>query len=283
MIHIRIIESLFVLLLATSLASAQCSDAGVCSVGKKPTTHRHQIGASYAYGKGKPADGLAIHAAALEVSLNFSRESQFFLSLPWSSQSGPLGSTSGIGDLTLVWSQSVFNEDSHQLNIQIGGKLATAGVNKGNLPQAYQSGLGTNDLLFGLTYAIDNWSTTIGYQLSRGRSENKIDRLMRGDDALLRVGYGTVLGETKLSTDILAIKRLKESSVLDRAKPGSDAFVDLPGSDQFQINLLGRAVIPLQTDYSLNLLAALPLLNRKVNVDGLTRSITLSAGLVLAM
>jgi hypothetical protein len=61
-----------------------------------------------------------------------------------------------------------------------------------------------------------------------------------------------------------------------------DEYLDLPGSDQFQINVLGSLLLPVSEKISLNVMAAVPLLQRDVNVDGLTRSITLGSGIVFS-
>ena len=105
-------------------------------------------------------------------------------------------------------------------------------------------------------------------------------RLKRGDDFLLRAGYAYEFDEFKTFAEVLAIKRLSRSSVV---VPGTNTFTDVPGSDQVQVNLLGKVLFPLDERYTLQGLIALPLLNRKVNVDGLTRALTLSIGVHLEL
>ena len=166
-----------------------------------------------------------------------------------------------------------------QLNVQVGGKLATGEVNAGNLPQAYQSGIGTNDLLLGLSYSYDSWNAALGYQYSRGRSDNRSTRLKRGDDLLMRLGYNAPIASMTAGVEVLAIKRLEESSVFAFTTQSGDAFISIPKSDQFQINLLGRFSFPLEEGVSLRSLIAFPILKRDINVDGLTRALTLSIGL----
>ena len=75
--------------------------------------------------------------------------------------------------------------------------------------------------------------------------------------------------------DILAIKRLQSSSV---AGAVAGTFVDVPGSDQFQVNVVPSAEFPLAGAFALRIAAALPLRSREVNVDGLTRSLTILMG-----
>jgi len=80
----------------------------------------------------------------------------------------------------------------------------------------------------------------VGYQLSRQRSANRIARLERGDDLLLRAGYGTSVGNASIRLELLGIKRLNESTVLNRQIVGREEFVRVAKSDQIQINRLGE-------------------------------------------
>jgi len=257
---------------------AQCSDAGVCAIGKIPSSLQYQVGVGYQFGRSGQADDLTFHTVQLEATIQVFEKSNLFISLPWSNQSGPLGSTSGIGDLTILWNETVWQGKEFYLSIEVGGKIATADADADKLPQAYQSGLGTNDALFGVSLSLESWNMATGYQLSRGRSNNSITRLRRGDDIFFRVGYSEFYDEIQLSGELLAIKRLGQSSVLDGA---GIMFTDIAGSDQFQLNALGRFVVPLDDSRSVRVIGAVPFIQRKVNVDGLTRSVSLSLTLVM--
>ncbi|MEX2090260.1 MAG: hypothetical protein WEB62_10835, partial [Bacteroidota bacterium] len=255
---------------------SQCSDAGVCSIGSHRPAASHQIGVSYTYGRSSATDDLTFHSVALEGNFHLEQDTRFAVTLPWSTQSGPLGSASGLGDLILVLDHVLLRSMPGQLNVQVGGKLATGEVNGGNLPQSYQSGLGTNDLLLGLSYSYDSWNAALGYQYSGGRSENRQTRLKRGDDFLIRLGYNTSIAPVTAGLEVLAVKRLAESSVHEFTTQSGDMFISIPKSDQFQINILGRFSLPLEEGYSLQTLVAFPILKRDINVDGLTRALTLS-------
>lgn len=268
-----------VLTLCPNVLYAQCSDAGVCVVGSRHALIGHRVSAGYVFGKSGKTDDLTIHSFQVEGDIQLFHDSRLTVRLPWSRTSGPLGNTSGIGDATLLWNQTVWEMDANQVNVQIGGKFATGNVNSANLPQAYQPGLGTNDFLIGASYATESWLFALGYQLSRGRSSNSVTRLKRGDDLLARIGYDLHVDDLILGLEILAIKRLQESSVLNPAIVGGSSFIAVSGSDQFQANLLAKVSMPCSESFSLRSLAAVPLLSRSVNVDGLTRSITLSVSI----
>jgi hypothetical protein len=278
-----IVPLFVILLLLPRSVYSQCSDAGVCSIGSHRPAASHQIGVSYTYGKSSATDELTFHSVALEGNFHLEQDTRLAVTLPWSTQSGPLGSTSGLGDIILVLDHVVLRSIPGQLNLQLGGKFATGAVNGDNLPQSYQSGLGTNDLLLGLSYAYDSWNATLGYQYSRGRSGNRSTRLKRGDDFLIRLGYNTSIAPVTTGLEVLAVKRLAESSVYASTTPLGDTFVSIPKSDQFQINILGRFSLPLEEGYSIQALVAFPILKRAINVDGLTRALKLSVGLQMTL
>jgi hypothetical protein len=279
-------RSLFAVALLLSVFSvsvrAQCSDAGVCSLDHAVSSPQHSLTLNYVHGRGASSEGLTFHSLVLDGSFRLFESSRLIASVPWSAQYGPLGSVRGVGDLVVAWDQTVITTTDGSLGVQAGLKLATARVNRGGLPQRYQSGLGSNDLLFGLSYASSTWFASVGYQATNGRSANEIDMLRRGDDAMLRVGYQTTWEEMKPSVQLLAIKRLGKSNVVQMVATRQDEYLDLPGSDQFQINVLGSLLLPVSEEISLNVMAAVPLLQRDVNVDGLTRSITLGSGIVFS-
>ncbi|PLX31327.1 MAG: hypothetical protein C0600_05915 [Ignavibacteria bacterium] len=277
-----LLAGLFLLLLTHQL-SAQCSDAGACSIGGHVADeNQHSISLGYGYGSSGGDEALTFHSVQIDGRFQVLDGSNVFLSLPYNSVDGPLGSASGIGDLTILLMQEVWTGDEGMLSLQAGGKIATGTVNEGGLPQAYQSGLGTNDILLGVSYETAPWNFAAGYLLSNGRSDNDIDRLERGDDLFARAGYRTSFDDIGAGLEILVIKRLSESTVQDPGRPGEDRFITLPDSDQLQVNIVATSSIPMSDDLTLNLLAGMPLLARDVNVDGLKRALTLSAGMAFS-
>lgn len=262
---------------------AQCSDAGVCSIGGG---HEPEgmvaLSADYSFGSSGSPDDLRFHSVQVSTSITIPSIARMSVSLPFNSQSGPLGSVSGIGDLTVVFSRSLLAFGPGELDLQIGGKVALAEVNAGGLPQAYQSGLGSNDLLAGLHFRLSGFNAAVAWQAPFGRSKNAITRLKRGDDLLLRAGYSHTVDSWTAGGEVLLIKRLQESTVLDTtAAPGT--FRSVPGSDQAQINIVGRASLAISANVELTAMIAVPLLKRDVNIDGLTRALTLSTGLSLSL
>jgi hypothetical protein len=81
-----------------------------------------------------------------------------------------------------------------------------------------------------------------------------------------------------LGIEILTIKRLSESSVRDPEQSSGDVFHAIPNSDHLQVNLIGTVSHLITRRVRLQMLAALPLLQRDVNLDGRKRSLTLGLG-----
>jgi len=265
--------------------TAQCSDAGVCVIGSAHPTAGHTVGASYSYGKGDKRDGTSFHSFTLDAELRLFDGTDLVVKMPYTRVTGPLGSVSGAGDLTVLVNHLLLNTGGGRLTIQAGGKFPTGVSNAEGLPQSYQPGLGTTDLLLGTSFVSGPVIVAAGYQLSRGRSDNAVTRLKRGDDLFGRCGVRGPVGKFTLGAELLAIGRLDKSSILSFPAPSSgsggagETFVSVPGSDQFQMNLLTTASLPLDGGVSLTAEGAFALLKREVNVDGLTRGLTLSAGI----
>ncbi len=278
---------LLLMFLSPLPVSAQCSDAGACAIGGMDTHEkeavRHLLALRYAFGSSGTPDDIRFHTVLVEGSAELIPGSRIAARLPYSVIDGPKGSTSGIGDLTLLWDQRLWRSDGLELRAQAGVKLPTGDDDAGMLPQAYQAGLGTTDLIAGLSLDAAPWSAAVGYQYSDGRSDNALTRLRRGDDLLLRAGYGSTIDDYGFGLEVIAIQRLALSTIVN-PEPGSpDAFIAIPGSDQLQVNVLGTASAPLSDQLRLSVLAAVPLLKRDINIDGLKRTLTLSAGFELLL
>jgi len=262
-------------------AWGQCSDAGVCTIGEEHAASGHALSLAYSYGSSGKDDNLTYHTIRFEGSYHFFENADIYFGIPFSRQSGPAGSASGVGDLTILWNQIIVRNEATTLRIQGGVKLATGSVNSNGLPQAYQSGLGTNDILLGASFEMRGTTLALAYQVTTGRSANGATRLRRGDDLMLRAGFTHRDQEFTLGGELLAIKRIQESSVLQTVQP--ETFVNVPNSNQLQLNLVGRMTYLFTERYQLQAEGAVALLKRDTNVDGLKRAFTLSLGVAYLM
>jgi hypothetical protein len=266
------------------LSNAQCSDAGVCSLGHTMSDNDDNIldiNLGYKFGSSGKEDDVKYHSFLLGAAYNILEKTSVQMSMPYNIQSGPLGDVNGIGDLLVSVTQNFISENNSSLDASIGAKFATGEDNAANLPMAYQSGLGSNDILFGLNYSYKNFGFGVGYQLAGGRNNNVI-KLERGDDLLIRASYNFLLDKFSITPQLLFIKRLAKSSILDTSSMTStETYIDVDNSDQAQLNFLTVVQYQINKNYSLFADFALPFIKREVNVDGLTRSFSASIGVQL--
>lgn len=260
---------------------AQCSDAGVCSVGSNSINDEDKkifdLSASYKFGNSGKDDEVNYHSFQIGAGYNVLEKTSLQLSIPYNLQSGPLGNVNGIGDLLVSITQKFYSDGKSSFNASAGLKLATGDDNKDNLPMPYQSGLGSNDFIFALSYTYNKLTFGAGYQLA-GKRNNNFIKHKRGDDLLLRGAYSFLFEEFSITPQILFIKRLAKSSILDTTTT-EETFVDVENSDQTQVNLLVLTNYQVSNSFSLFFDFAVPFIKREVNVDGLTRAFSASVGI----
>lgn len=274
----RVATAVLVTILISTGARAQCSDAGVCGFGGGHDAPSHQLSFDVAAGKSGKADDIQYLVVRATGEFQILERSRISVTVPYARQSGPAGKTSGIGDIIVAWNQRLTGGDGPVLEAQLGARFPTGKVDDSALPQRYQNGLGTADLLVGLNLTSGPWSAGAGVQVPFGRSENPVDRLKRGQDVMIRAGYAQAVGPILLTAEVIGVKRIGLSSVRDTTT-AAERFVDVAGSDQGQINVVLAPSIALSAVVYLQGAAALPLLKREINIDGLTRAFTAGIGL----
>jgi hypothetical protein len=276
---------LVVISLSSKLFS-QCSDAGICILGKKhgeiTRNLNSMLSLSYVLGTSGTSsidnDNITYNSVKFGGEFQVFKASRIGFSIPYSYNSGSLGSASGIGDFSLYWTFSIPIKHEHSLSLQLGAKLSAGKVNTtDSLPQSYMPGLGTNDLLFSAGYWTKYFSVSAGYQKTFGRSANDVTRLKRGDDFMFRAAYFQSFSKLRIKAEVLTILRLQESSIQDPLIL-TERFINVDGSNEPQVNLIGEVTYAISPNFEITGVAALPLLKRDYNLDGLRRSVTISAG-----
>jgi len=256
----------------------QCSDAGICSIDNgvfEEKSHNH-LEIEYSYGISGDPDSLTINALKLSTGIQLPWDTKISLSVPFQKVSGPFGSVSGIGDLILILTHSLYFE-KNSLSISGGIKFNTGADDIGNFPQKYQPGLGSTDFLFGIHYNVDNYYAGFAYQNSGKRNSN-ILQMERGDDIMLKLGhFGTLGYGLDYQIDALAIKRLKKSSIISPEPTISRlSYYEISGSDNFQINLSLKITKTISEKIRFSSILAFPTLKREDNTDGLQRALTIN-------
>ncbi len=275
----------FIVLISASFYSienyAQCSDAGVCSIGGHSVENENRslfnISASYKYGYSGAEDDVKYNSFQVGAYYSVFEKMSFQLLIPYNMQSGPIGKVSGIGDLLCSATQNLYSDENSEFDVSLGFKLATGNDNKDNLPMPYQSGLGSNDVIIALNYTYDKLSVGAGYQFAGNRNKN-FQKLKRGDDLLIRAGYNFRFDKFIINPQVLFIKRLEKSNIYN-ANYITQQFFEIENSDQTQLNLLVLGIYKLNNNFSLFADLAVPFIKREVNVDGLTRAFSASVGI----
>jgi hypothetical protein len=264
---------------------AQCTDGGICQLGghllEGEEGEKFNISTYFKYGYSGKEDDVQYYSFVLDGYYNVLDKSSIQLMIPYNFQSGPLGDVSGIGDMIISWNQGLYTDGNSSLSALVGIKLATGDDIKDSLPQVYQSGLGTNDLLLGVNYTYGRFLIGAGYQLYGGRN-NDTYQLKKGNDLLLRTSYQFSFGDFNVIPQLLYIQPLAESSILDSTSTNGDTYVDVEDSNQPQLNFLASLEYRLNNNFALMGDLAFPFIKRKVNLDGLQRAITASLGVMFS-
>ena len=269
------------------LSGQGCSDAGLCTVS----------GLDSGFGKDKPQTtgkfytiiGLGeqnvFHLTTqLEVNVPTFKNQTVQIKMPYNFTFGNLGNVSGLGDVSFTLNQKIYSANKSGINFIAGFKIPSNDSNKTKdgfpLPMAYQTSLGTYDLILGVSTNYQKWHMSFGYQHSFGHNLNEFKHtdsnpeyfnnynesyhLQRADDIMLRVEKEFDVNGFNLIFGVLPIYHLSE----DKIKNGQD----VAGSSGLTLNLNASAVKKLNNNIIINLILAAPVIDREVRPDGLTRS-----------
>jgi hypothetical protein len=294
---------IFVFTASLQTRSQGCNDAGICTFGdfqfEVPEQHSiSQTEVSYIFGLGEQQ--VLINTLQLDQSFRIlSDKAGIFVRLPFTYVYGNLGQTIGIGDVTVGLEMVLLDKKETRITMSAGSKLppndANFTVDGKGLPMAYQTSLGTYDLLVGSRLDIQKWRIGLGYQKPFGSNKNTFAHaewedneqaqeyfesyhLDRGDDLLLRVDryFETKKGEI-IQAGLMSVYRLREDIIiLDGEKQSLDQ------SSGLTLNAILATRFPLKNNGSLNILAAAPIITREYRADGLTRTFVLSVVYSLA-
>ena len=134
------------------------------------TANNNSVTFSIGYGYSGKSEDITFKSLNIDGSISISKDLNLAVNLPYNFQSGPLGSVDGVGDVNALINYIVLSNNEYNLVVTGGVKLAASKINsKNNFPQAYQSGLGTNDLLIGASFGYHDFTFSFGYQLAGGR------------------------------------------------------------------------------------------------------------------
>ncbi len=284
----RILIILMTVLNCTFLSAGQgCSDAGLCTVsGLDSGFDKNKIQTT---GKFYTIIGLGeqnvFHITTqLELVVPTFKNQTVQIKLPYNFTFGNLGNVSGLGDVSLTINQRIYSANKSGVNFIAGLKIPSNDANKTkdgfSLPMAYQTSLGTYDIILGISTNYQKWHMSFGYQHSFGHNLNEFEHsdsnpeyfnnynesyhLQRADDIMLRVEKEFNVNDFNLIFGVLPIYHLWE----DKIKDGQN----VTGSSGLTFNLNASAIKKLNNNMIINLVLAAPVIDREVRPDGLTRS-----------
>ena len=280
---IFLLLAIFLSCFALAEANAQCSDAGLCTMGGIHDLDKYsdsRVSVVYQFGKSPKEDSITYHTIRISEQYEFLPGSVAKFILPLNLQDGPLGTVKGIGDFILGYEHRLFTINDSKMLLEVGLKIATAIQNVDSLPQKYQSGLGTNDLLFNAEYREKWYFLSVGYQHPFGRSTN-YEQLKRGPDIAIRLGYYNTIDKLNFTGELIAVKRFGTASIAYVPQPGETdppEYVDVPNTDPFQLNASVESIYVANKAFQVSAGVAFPFLKRDFNIDGLARSVTAKVG-----
>lgn len=267
-----------------------CSDAGICTA---PTIRLTDTSVLSGNSKNTVTAGPVFGTAQYNVS-SLGIHAEYVRRLGkltvsgkvvYSFITGPLATNSGFADAMFTAAYSFNDRFTPMIGIKLPLNDANVMQNGLPLPMAYQTSLGTTDLLAGFTYTFNNWGVALAWQQpltqnnstfiitdypagsvdSRYRSTNEFERRA---DVLARAYYNIRFNNKWLFTPgILPIYHIGDDYWTDKA--GSRR--DIPGSQGLTLNTNVALRYTLNNSSYLRLTVGAPVMARKVRPEGLTK------------
>jgi hypothetical protein len=296
---------LILLFVATDATSQGCSDAGFCTMGamkpdqpynKKLKLRLRSVELSFYRGT-TPLTPI-IYVATADFNFSLSNKTSFQIKLPFQSVRGQLGNTSGLGDISLCATRTLYDSENFDINLSLGGKIPTNNASKDAnglpLPMYYQTSLGTYDLIAGMSLISRKWLFATGIQYPFNKNENEflweswkgsneeayINRynqarhLKRGTDIMLRVERNWRFSRLNFSLGLLPIYRITNDEIT--LKNGT--VVKPRGAKGLALSGIFTAGYNFNVRSGLKILAGHKITKRDNNPDGLTREFVSTLG-----
>jgi hypothetical protein len=299
LVQVFVISTSLILYLYDSAAAQGCSDAGFCTIGvlkgNQPSDNVFRTRWGFNTNIGIADGGVLVWTNTLEYNRSIGNKNFLQIKQPFVITSGSLGSTIGLGDLAISFSRRVYSQNNRHLDALVGAKIAigntTFQANGLDLPMPYQTGLGTNDLILGLSYKFSEWHFVVGYQQPFGRANNNFlkdywqadqvkdyfdsGHLLRKSDLLLRIEHLVNINKKwKGALGVLPILHLDEDEIT--LKDGTNSIVENSRGLTLNVNL--GFSYQLNDFNSVKASISAPLIVREVRPDGLTRAFVIGIG-----
>jgi hypothetical protein len=285
-----------------------CSDAGFCTMGamkpdqpynkKTPIKLRSMEVSFY---RGTTTLTPIIYVATIDASFSIGRKNSFQIKLPYQAVAGRLANTSGIGDISLCFTRSIYSSEQFDVNLSLGSKIRTNQSDKTSdegfpLPMYYQTSLGTYDFITGISLITKKWLFATGIQHPFNQNNNqflwgkwagsdedpayieqysKANQLKRGTDVMLRVERNFRFSRLNFSVGLLPIYRINYDQIVDPSID-PDNLTKAKDARGLALSAIGTVGYNFNVRTGIKLLAGHKLVQRDNNPDGLSRELVTS-------
>jgi hypothetical protein len=232
-----------------------------------------------------------IYVATADMNFSLNAKTSFQIKLPFQHVEGRLANTSGIGDISLCLTRTLYSSEKFDIHFSLGGKLPTNNANKQTdglpLPMYYQTSLGTYDFITGLSIISRHWLFATGIQHPFNSNENQFlwsawegtdeeayvnrynqaNRLKRGTDIMMRVERNWRFSRLNFSLGLLPILRITE----DEISLLNGNRINPKGAHGLAMSGIFTAGYGFNVKSGVKLLLGHKIVQRDNNPDGLTR------------
>lgn len=287
----------FSLVAMTALASANvysqgCSDAGFCTVHsiktKEPVdtikNFKNQFKVGFSFGMAQ--NKIAIYTPYGEFTRRFNPRISVTVKLLSAVHHGELSTTFGISDAVITTDYQLAEKLQLVAGMKIPFNDADKKKNDLSLPMAYQTSLGSTDMILGLSFIQNALIITTAFQQPLIQNRNGFDISDYSEEMLQGVYYSTN-GYKRKGDVLLRIsqhvrfrnnKYLFIPSILPIYHLGNDSYLDNTGSridiidsGGLTLNLNVFLQYKLTSSTRIELSAGAPVIARKVRPDGLSK------------
>jgi hypothetical protein len=285
-----------------------CSDAGFCTMGamkpdqpynkKTPIKLRSMEVSFY---RGSTTLTPIIYVATIDASFSVGKKNSFQIKLPYQAVDGRLANTSGIGDISLCFTRSIYSSEQFDVNLSLGSKIRTNESDKTSdegfpLPMYYQTSLGTYDFITGISLITKKWLFATGIQHPFNQNNNqflwgrwagsdedpayiekyaKANQLKRGTDVMLRIERNFRFSRLNFSVGLLPIYRINYDQIIDPTID-PDHLTKAKDARGLALSAIGTAGYNFNVKAGIKLLVGHKLVQRDNNPDGLSRELVTS-------
>lgn len=289
--------------LTTTTFAQGCSDAGFCTMGAmkpdQPFNKKIELrlrSMELTFYRATTTLTPVIYSATADLNFSLNAKTSFQLKVPFQMIKGRLAKTSGMGDLSLCLTRSVYKTETFDINVSLGTKIPTNSSDKTEngapLPMYYQTSLGTYDAIAGISLITRNWLFATGIQHPFNRNRNQFfwgdphwvaqperaayiheyapaKNLRRGTDVMFRVERNFRFSRLNFSIGALPIMRINNDEITaadgTRVKPAK--------AHGMALSALATAGYSFNVRTGVRILVGHKIFNRDVNPDGLTREL----------